>query len=464
MPLSDIFQSSYIRLAGTVLGIVFITYLVAGFAAFSTVSANLEERVQANVKLQSLELQDIYEISGSDALANEVDARTHVSDFDDTILWLGSADGRKQAGWPLETREDLTTGDYDGGMVGHDRGDRYHIAVLPLGDMKLIVGQSYEESSAISEGILFVFLSATIVSVLLSAGFALWLATRAQRRIHAIDATLRAVAGGDLDSRIAHGSTSDDLSRLSAKINQALDQLAATVAAIRQVSVDVAHDLKTPVNRLSIRLQSLRDALGDDDGLAGKADAALGDAKRIIQIFDAILRISQIEAGARRAKFQILPLADIAHTLVELYQAVAEDAGQTLVFTPAERDGTDLILGDRELLVQLFANLIENAIRYAGSGAHIELGLHLGADGVSMSVKDDGPGIPDGEHDRVLARFYRLDKARSSDGSGLGLSLVNAIARLHKAEFCLSDAAPGVRASVRFDRYETSLKAQGKIA
>jgi len=458
---NDLLRSSYVRLAAIVLAIVFAVYLAAGAITYHLVSRDLGSRIQSGTRLMALELQDVYERSGEEALIAALNSRSKTADPEDQILWLGSGDGTHIAGQPLKSAGTLTTGDYRGGQIGRNDADTYFLTLIPVGALHMIVGQSYEESDAISETILAVFVAATLLSAIFAGLIALILARRAQKRIDTIDLTLRAVADGDLDSRIETRGDSDDLSRLSTKINAALERLATTVEAIRQVSVDIAHDLRTPINRLTIRLETLRDGLTDTPELEESASASLDEAQRITRTFDALLRISQIEAGARRARFHALPLDEIASSLRDAYEAVAEDAGQSLTLVePAARD-SKLVFGDRELLTQLFANLIENAIRHAGKGARISINIDRDGDTVTMAVTDDGPGIPAEEYDRVVGRFYRLEKSRTSDGSGLGLSLSNAIARLHNAEMVLGDARPGLRITVRFPPFEVALKEIG---
>ena len=249
---NDLLRSSHVRLAAIVLAIVFAVYLAAGAIAYHLVSRDLESRIQSGTRLMALELQDIYERSDEEGLIAALNSRSKTVDPEDQILWLGTRDGTYIAGQHLTSPGALATGDYRGGQIGRDDADTYYLTLIPIGALHMIVGQSYEESDAISETVLAVFVTATLLSAIFAGLIALLLARRAQMRIDTIDLTLRAVADGDLDSRIATSGDSDDLSRLSTKINAALERLATTVEAIRQVSVDIAHDLRTPINRLTI--------------------------------------------------------------------------------------------------------------------------------------------------------------------------------------------------------------------
>ena len=462
MRLNDILRSSYLRLTGLVLCLVTATYVMAGWVAYSAVSSDLQNRIRSAARLTALELLDVHDNAGETDLVETLNARAEAVDADDIILWLGTSSGERLAGQDLISPIPEKTGDYTGEDIGRDPADDYFILAENVGTNRLLVGRSYEESERLSESILYSFLSAVVGSAILSSLIALLLAARSQRRIVSIDRTLRAVAEGDLDSRIVVNGGSDDLSLLSRKINSALERLSSTVEGIRQTGTDIAHDLRTPVNRLSILLETLRGRLEGTPDLEETAEAAVEESRRIIRTFDALLRISQIDAGARRERFQVLQIADIAASLRDVYEAVAEDAGQTLQLYFQDTSGPCLVFGDRELLTQLFANLIENSIRYAGKGARIMIRVGDDAEGVSVSVIDNGPGVPAGEHGRLLDRFYRLDKSRNSEGTGLGLSLVRAISVLHAADLSLEDAAPGLSARVVFPHFQTAMKNQGQ--
>jgi signal transduction histidine kinase len=221
------------------------------------------------------------------------------------------------------------------------------------------------------------------------------------------------------------------------------------VEAMRQVSADIAHELRTPLNRLRIHIeQAARNAAVSapvEDDLA----AAIAQSETIDQTFSALLRIAQIEAGARREKFAPVDLAALLGDIGDVYSEVAEDAGQTLLCDMA---GAAWVMGDKELLTQTFANLIENAIRHCQTGNAITCKVRAEGNRVTASVADTGPGIPLAERELVLRRLYRLEKSRTTEGTGLGLSLVKAVADLHGAELALADAMPGLRVELQFAR------------
>ena len=455
----DLLRSTYFRFAMVLAGLFVLANLGAGWIAFQAIHDDLDRRVEQAAVLMSVELADTFERDGRDALVEATRARATALDPEDDIVWLGLADGTFLAGHRLPDPQDLAVGDVSGTRLGQDDDDTSLLTSRQIGDLRLITARSYEDTDDIARTVLKSFGAATLIVTLLSALVAFILSRRGQLRIEAISSVLSKVAAGEMQQRIETHGHSDDLGRLSERINDALEQLEATVLGIKQVSADIAHDLRTPINRLGIQVESLTLEASNQPALQDKLNQASSNIRQITNTFDALLRISQIEAGARKAKFRAVPIAGIAAALYEAYAAVCDDAGQTLLVS-SNMDANTLVHGDQDLLTQLGANLIENAIRHAGQGATIRLETGSGLNGVWLSVSDDGPGIPPEEYERVTERFYRLDKARHTPGSGLGLALVKAIADLHKAGLRLSDAKPGLAVRVGFKPFSEALKSR----
>jgi signal transduction histidine kinase len=255
------------------------------------------------------------------------------------------------------------------------------------------------------------------------------------------------VSHGRLESRIPLRDADDDLDLVFKQINNALSRLAGLVEGMRQVSADIAHELKTPLNRLRLTLEEARGAYGEQDDVARLLDEAHDESDQINATFEALLRISQIEAGARRLRFSSVDLEDILNLMEDVYTEVAEDNHQRLFVGPCQQT---FVHGDRELLVQMLVNMVENAITHCPPGTEISVSLRRIGSAAVLTVSDSGPGIPAPERDKVFRRLYRLDKSRTTPGSGLGLSLVKAIADLHGARIELEDNHPGVKISVQF--------------
>jgi signal transduction histidine kinase len=259
-------------------------------------------------------------------------------------------------------------------------------------------------------------------------------------RTDAIAKACRAIMDGNLKTRVPVRGTEDELDRLAHTINSMLDRIAGLMENVRQVTNDIAHDLRTPVTHLRHRLEHARLKAGSAEDYDKALEAAIATSDEILALFAALLRIAQIEGGARRAGFAPVELKDLLGQLREIFGPVADDARHSLIVSAPE---PAVIRGDRELMVQLFSNLIENAIVHTPDGTRIELALAVAKDGVTVSVSDDGPGVPENEHHKLFQPLYRYEASRSRPGYGLGLALVSAIAELHGARLRTASGAHG---------------------
>ena len=324
-------------------------------------------------------------------------------------------------------------------------GDSIRVLTTTLPDgHRLVVGNVDELSEALQHTVLqgFAWAFAGVVVLGFLGGYGLSRAVH--RRLATMTDAAEAIIEGDLARRIPEQGSDDDLDRVAATFNRMLDRIAVLMAALRQVSDDIAHDLRTPLTRLRQRLEASL-TLETPSERAEAIGGALADVDAILETFAGLLRIAQIEGGARRTGFRPLDLAPVAQTVVEAFAPSAEDSGQTLSL---EGDGPLVVEGDPELLTQMLVNLVDNALRHAGPGAQIRVRMARQGMNVVASVTDNGPGVPEGERARVFDRFYRLERNRSTPGSGLGLALVAAVARLHGASVSLADAGPGLEVCV----------------
>ena len=247
---------------------------------------------------------------------------------------------------------------------------------------------------------------------------------------------------GDWSRRIPLTPIDDDLSALARTFNRLFGRIEKLLLANKHISADIAHDLRKPLASVLRRLEGTRTPGADLGAIRGSVKAAIAEIEDLLETFNALLRIGQVEAGARRAGFRPLDLAEIAREVVEAFQPAAEDESKTIALRLEE---PLLILGDKELLTQMVANMIDNALRHAPTGIRVEVAGERRPGGVRLSVADDGPGVDSRELNMIFERFYRTDAARSTPGSGLGLSLVAAIADLHGLECSASDNHPGLR-------------------
>ena len=268
------------------------------------------------------------------------------------------------------------------------------------------------------------------------------------RRLDRVNHAVGRIMLGSLSERLPAIGMSAEFDDLSTNLNLMLDRIEALMVGMRQVSTDIAHDLRTPLTRLRQRLEDMKEGLrGPEPVTEEQIEAAIAQTDSILAIFRALLRISSLEAGAGKQRFAEVNLSEMLDRVFHAYLPVAEDAHHIL---SADIEPAVKVKGDAELVTQAITNLIENALFHTLPGSHIGLSVRQAEDGVTLAVADDGPGIPIEERSNVLRRFYRLDASRHSPGAGLGLALVSAIAALHKAQLSLSDNYPGLRAEITF--------------
>ncbi len=266
------------------------------------------------------------------------------------------------------------------------------------------------------------------------------------RRLDQVNRSVERIMQGSFAERLPAIGMSPEFDHLSANLNRMLDRIEALMEGMRQVSTDIAHDLRTPLTRLRQRLEAMKD--GPPGAVTEEQiDAVLGQTDQILAVFRALLRISSLEAGAGRQRIGETNVSDLLNRIVEAYRPVAEDAAHSLAWAIAPNV---IVRADPEMLSQAVINLIENAILHTPLGSVVTVILERSAEGVRLAVADNGPGIPEAERDRVLKRFYRLDESRGTPGAGLGLALVSAVAAIHHAQVRLTDNHPGLRVELLF--------------
>lgn len=429
--------------------------LVALFALISLLSFALTWWLANAALLDSVEQtleQQIDELRASKDPRQIASAVTQLAarvDEDDLIVRYDGPDGASgnyRAALPAPTGKPRAV--FLDDKASDVRGTYYVLSEQVAGG-RLTVGRSDDAFVELREVFVRVatFTLLPTLALVLAAGMVLVL--RTVRRLAAIEGTLARLTAGDLAARLpVMPGPADDLSRVGAAIDRLASTQQTSVSALRQVSADIAHDLKTPIQRLAVHLDEV--ALSLPEGTPAATDEALARARAevegIVATFQALLRIAQIEGGSPRARFARADLAELAATLADVYEPVAEEADHHLQL---RSHGPTWVQGDRTLLGQVIANLIENALRHTPPGSSVSVEVGPAGDGrVRVSVADDGPGIPAAEREAVRRRLYRLDRSRSTPGSGLGLALVDAIVKLHEGTLQLSDNAPGLRVEV----------------
>ncbi len=315
------------------------------------------------------------------------------------------------------------------------------------GGFRLLVGRDMYELEAIRDRIIDTLTWGLAITLVLALGGGIAMSRSMLRRLEVINETSREIMTGDLSRRIPVRGSQDEFDELVNHLNAMLDRISVLMEDVRRVSDSIAHDLKTPLTRLRNDLEILKGNTDDDSAARENAEQALLEADGLLSTFNALLRIARIESGHRRAGFTDVPLADLVRDVAEFYDPLAEENGLSLSL---DIESEPVLRGDRDLLFQALANLLDNAIKYTPSGGAVTIQVQVDAAASRIVITDSGPGIARDQRDMVFQRFYRVENSRSAPGSGLGLSLVAAVAKLHDAQIVLQDNGPGLRAVLSF--------------
>ena len=435
----------YMALFGASVAVLltFIYWSTAGYMALQT-----DDTIEAEVT----GLAERYRLSGLDGLIRSIDERVSRKPNGDAVYLLTDDQLTPLIGnldrWPRVARDsdgwlnfDLEQATSEGEVTHRGRARPFTLR----GGYRLLVGRDMQELDATRSLIVRAIAWGLAITVMMALAGGIMLSRRTMRRLEAINETSRRIMRGDLSRRVPTRSSNDDFDQLADNLNGMLDTIEELMEDVRRVTDNVAHDLRTPLTRLRNRLENLK---SDNDADKSSIEAALADADGLLDTFNALLRIASIESGRRRAAFKSIPLDDVVRDVTELYEPLAEQKQQKLdVSVPDDVR----IQGDRDLLFQAFANLLDNAIKYTPQGGSIRVTLDDGASGPRIRIIDSGPGIPQQSRDKVFKRFFRLEESRHTPGNGLGLSLVEAVARLHNASIKLG-GEPGLDVSLAFPK------------
>jgi signal transduction histidine kinase len=335
-----------------------------------------------------------------------------------------------------------------------------HLALVRVfqlpGGFRLLVGRDLDERERLYHIVLAAGRWSVALVIVLGLAGGLFVTRRVLRRVDAMTETTRTIMAGDLGERLPVAGTGDELDRLAENLNVMLERIEALMYGLKEVSDNIAHDLKTPLTRLRNRCEeALRTAKSEAEYRAA-LEGTIEDSEGLIRTFNALLMIARAESGQARDDMSEFDAAEIAHDIGELYEPLAEQKGIAL---KVEADAPARVKGNRELVSQALANLVDNAIKYtepraAVNGAMPEIVVRALNEGdrILLTVADSGPGIPEADRARVVERFVRLEQSRSQPGSGLGLSLASAVARLHGGELTLEDNRPGLKSVIALPR------------
>ena len=308
------------------------------------------------------------------------------------------------------------------------------------GGRRLVIGRNVESLDNLQLVVVHALELGFVPAILLALGAGALASQRTRRQLQTVHETAERIMKGDLRERLPTHGGGDDLDRLAVSVNHMLDEIARLMDDMKSVGDNIAHDLRTPLTRVRARLERARDSASTTEEWHEMVDRAVAGLDQALRLITALLRISEIEGGRRRAAFESVGLGQIAEEIAELYEPFAEEQGVRFALDLAK---VRAISGDRDLLSELISNLVANAIKFTPSGGSVSLSLSEGAEGPVLQIADTGPGIAPEQRELVFKRFYRSDASRSIEGYGLGLSLVDAIAKLHGFRVTIDDNKPG---------------------
>lgn len=439
------------RLALAVTASFLLAFVLLGAGVHYTVSALLAQDAREVVRADAAGLVDLYGEHGRAALQSELRERLDAQDDPDAVYALIAADGRVLAGryqgHPILRAPQPRWTEF----VERDGGERMRVVAQLQrlsGGETLLTGVRLRSQGRFLALMLRTALAALLVAATLGALIG-WLTSRwVSRRLRSLDDTAERVGGGELALRVALDGSDDAFDRLARRFNGMLDRIGELLGGVRHATDHIAHDLRTPLTRLRNRLEELRER-PDDAGREAELDAAIAETDQLLHSFGALLRLARIEAQPRVQDEPTLDLAELARDAVELYTPSAGERGIVLrTQLPRADEAPATVRGDADQLFQMLVNLLDNAVKYAPADSEVELRLRRERGTVTLSIGDRGPGIPLADRERVFDRFQRLEAHRGSPGTGLGMSLVRAIAHRHGGHVSLGDRAPGLEVRI----------------
>ena len=454
MRIVSFLKTTTFRLALLYAGL-FCASFIGIFAVVYWTTGTLATRERQRVIRADVEsLRGVYEQEGLQGIGDALAQRTGPGLAGDSIYILATSDYKPIAGnakgWPTGAEIDgpwMTFGidRSEFGDAEPHRAQALHVTLLP-GEYHLLVGRDMRSQERFQEALASAFIAALAVIVLLGVVEGLVMSRAILGRIDAINQGAERIMRGGVKHRMPVLGRHDEFDRLSENLNRMLDEIERLLGSIRAVTNNIAHDLRSPLNRLRNRLES---ALAEHDSVHRHEtiERAITEADDLLATFNALLSIADAEAGTSRGSLLPVDLVALSHDVAELYEPLVEEQGLVLEKSIA---GPATVSGNRQLLFQAIGNLIDNATKYGAAGGRVSLTVENGKDGPAVVVADRGPGIPASDRERVLERFVRLDSSRTTPGNGLGLSLVAAIARLHNAVLNLDDNAPGLKVTLQF--------------
>jgi len=423
----------------------------------------INEQITQTVDAEIVTLQDEYDIGGIRRLIFTLDARARRPDSYLYLLTTAAGEGLagnvgsltagilERAGWAETAYRKL-----------EDLEQTEHHALVRIvqlsGGFRMLVGRDLEERDRMHDVVIGAGRWSLAIVVVLGIAGGLFVMRRVLKRVDAMTATAQMIMAGDLSERLPIAGTGDELDRLAEHLNAMLERIEALMRGLKEVSDNIAHDLKTPLTRLRNRCEEALRTAEDEAQYRAALEGTIEESDALIRTFNALLMIARAESGQARDNMRDFDAAEVARGVGELYEPLADDKGLVLTIdAPAAAP----VRGNRELVSQALANLVDNAIKYAarddaapagGAPPEIKVKAMSEGDRILLTVSDNGPGIPEADRARAVERFVRLEQSRSLPGSGLGLSLAQAVAHLHGGDLKLEDNRPGLRTVISLPR------------
>ncbi|MCB1365430.1 MAG: hypothetical protein KDK02_15000 [Rhodobacteraceae bacterium] len=448
---ANVLKGSPFRTAVYATAAVVVTLAVMGAVAFVFVRQTLESEIERQIGAEQVMLQEIYDKGGEAALIRTIAEINNPVALSRRAIGAFGPDGLKLAGniaaAPPAARFQRTTLAVAGASGGETRA--YYVHVTALNDLQLVIGHDLSLIAATERRLIVALAVSGLVAglVILLIGYAA--SHESLRKLRALETTLDRVSRGDDAARVPVQGDGDQIDRIARRVNAHLDRLSGLMTTTRATAAAIAHDLKTPLSRAQLALQSARGLIENGRDAQDSLERIETELARLSAIFDTVLRIARIETDSGSGTRERFDLPPVLADLFETFAPVAEERGQTLVLHQSG-DALPPVRGDARMIRQMVANLIQNAISHSGPGNRTEIAAR-GHDGACvLEIADRGPGIPEAERARVFDLFYRGNESRTGGGNGLGLALVRAIAERHAIAITLSDNAPGLRVTLGF--------------
>ena len=441
-----VFRSTPLRLTIVLVFLFALVSFLSLGATYLVIRDSLDQAMRSDLSQKVVGFQAA---PSGNAIAALIEAEGAATDPESRILSYTSADGRRfgNGSLPLAKNGFYIVDDPD----VEDQSDwPYLVLTTNIYGGQLSIAISRAQIGDLGELFVNILLLSLLPTTAIALTAGLVIARRSARRIDAVSSTLGKLTFGDLSARVGTlPGPEDDLSSIGAQVDRMAMAQQSSVAALKQVSTDIAHDLKTPIQRVSVLLNRASELPSISAELEELVTSARSETAGIVATFQSLLQIAQIEGGSPKARFKPVDLGVLAATFIEVYEPAADESGHKLILLPIVPP-LPPVSGDKALLGQVLANLIENALRHTPSGSRIVVSLKHDGANLELGIADDGPGIPKNERSKVLQRLYRLEQSRTTPGNGLGLSLVAVIADLHGAKLELGDNGPGLVVRLEF--------------